>query len=348
MTPSPRQRWARRLKGSLARPVITRYVFSPLRAIGARLPQHLLRRLPVVGVFTVPVPGASAGIRLYSDGEDAISNLIFWMGVDGWEPETVKALALIAPRCSTFLDVGANIGYHALVVARVSSHTTVHAFEPVPSVFGRLTRNVDLNALDNIVLHERGLSDVHGRVTIHIPRQTSVLPLQASLLPYPGYEGIEEQDVDVTTVDSFVEERRIPRVDLMKIDVERAEHLVIAGAESTLRRDRPLIVCEVLPDQPSVAQVDETLRRHGYDFFSLTTSRLEQMSALHAHPDGKVVNYLCAHPDRLKELFPQAENMVSAPRIDGAGSRSRRRRIDGAASSTLTSRRDPSGGTPSP
>lgn len=303
-SPARRQRWAGLLRTSLARPVITRRVFSPLRPVVRSLPQRVLRRIPIVGVITVRVPGTSAEIQLYSDGEDAIGNFVFWNGIEGWEPETVRTLCLVAPKCSTFLDVGANVGYFALLVAAVSPATTVHAFEPVSSIFKRLVSNVELNALDNIAPHERGLSNVPGRVTIHIPNQIGVLPLQASLLPYPEHEGIEEQDVDVTTVDAFVEERRISRVDLMKIDVEGAEHLVIAGAESTLGRDRPLVVCEVLPNQPGVGQVDETLRRHGYEFFSLTTSGLERMPGLKPHPEGRVVNYLCAHPDRLQEALP--------------------------------------------
>lgn len=311
-------------------------MFTALRPLARSLPQRVLGRLPIVGVVTVRLPGTSARIRLDSDGTDPISNLVFWNGVEGWEPETVKILAVVAPQCSTFLDIGAHVGYHSLLVAAVSPSTSVHAFEPVSSIFHRLSSNVQLNGLRNVVVHERGLSNAPGRVKMHIPTQQGVLPLQASLLPYPGYDGIDEQDVEVTTVDSVVEQHRIPRVDLMKIDVEGAEYLVIAGAESTLRRDRPLVVCEVLPDQAGVVQVEETLQRHGYEFFSLNGPGLERSPRLAPHPEGKVLNYLCAHPDRLKETFGQAWNKVAAPRIDGAASRSSRRRMDGAASRTLT------------
>lgn len=310
MRPIERQRWAGRLRTLLARPAITRGVFGPLRSVVRLLPHRVLRRIPIVGVITVRVPGTATQVQLYSDGKDAIGNFVFWNGVEGWEPETVRTLCLLAPRCSAFLDVGANVGYHALLVAAASPRTTVHAFEPVSTVFGRLTRNAEGNAFHNIELHELGLSNVPGQVTIHTPKQTGVLPLQASLLAYPGYEGIEEQNVDVTTVDPFVAERHISRVDLMKIDVEGAEHLVLAGAESTLERDRPLVVCEVLPHQPGVALVDEILQRHGYEFFSLTTSGLEGMPGLKSHPEGKGLNYLCAHPDRLKKDFPQAAKQV--------------------------------------
>ncbi|MGI9119202.1 MAG: FkbM family methyltransferase [Acidimicrobiales bacterium] len=251
---------------------------------------------------------------MHSDGNDAIANLVFWKGFEGWEPETAKTLAMIASQCSTFFDVGANIGYHALVVAAVSPSTTVHAFEPVSAIFDRLGKNVQLNKFDSILLYKCGLSNAPGRAKIHIPRQGGLLSLQASLLPYSGYEGIEEQDVEVTTVDTVVEECGIPHVDLMKIDVEGAEHLVIAGAESTLRRDRPLVICEVLPAQPGVVQVQEALLHHGYEFFLLTTSGLESMPGLTPHPKGTVRNYLCAHPDRLKEFFGQASSTVAARR----------------------------------
>jgi FkbM family methyltransferase len=270
-------------------------------------------------VVTVRIPGTPVRIRLHSDGDDAIANLTYWKGIEGWEPETAKTLAMVAPRCSTVFDIGANTGYHSLLVAAVSSSTTVHAFEPVSPVFDQLARNVKLNRLGNIVLHEQALSDVSGRVRIHIPRQHGVLPLQASLLPYVGHDGIEEQDIEVTTVDSVVEEHHIPRVDLLKLDVEGAEHLVIAGAGSTLRRDRPLVICEVLSDTPGVAEVQEALRHHDYSFFLFTKFGLERTMALKPHPQGRALNYLCAHPDRLEEAFGRAPIMVGLPALGEPG-----------------------------
>lgn len=333
---SPRQRWARRIKTSLAHPAVTKLVFSPLRPLARVLPQRVLRRLPIVGVVTVDIPGTSASIRLHSDGKDSISNLVFWNGVEGWEPETVKTLAMLAPHCSTFLDIGANVGYHTLLVAALNPDITVHAFEPVSRIFKLLARNVQLNGFDNVVLHRRGLSNAPGGATIHVPRQHGMLPLQASLLAYPGHDDIDEEAVEVSTVDSVVDECGVPRVDLMKIDVEGAEHLVIAGAESTLRQDRPLVICEVLPDQPGVVQVEGAFRRQGYEFFALTASGLQNTPGLASDPTGKVLNYLCAPPDRLEGLVGHVPNIVAAPRMDEAGSRPRRRKIEGAASKTLT------------
>ena len=63
-------------------------------------------------------------------------------------------------------------------------------------------------------------------------------------------------EVDVTTIDRFISEKGIERVDFIKADIEGAERLMLAGAKETLRRFAPnLAVCTYhFDDDPQVLE----------------------------------------------------------------------------------------------
>ena len=75
-------------------------------------------------------------------------------------------LQLIRPGMTVF-DVGANIGWYSLNVARLMAGVQVHAFEPLPSTFGYLARNVALNSFTNIHLHHFGFSNKADTLTFY-------------------------------------------------------------------------------------------------------------------------------------------------------------------------------------
>ena len=73
----------------------------------------------------------------------------------------------------------------------------------------------------------------------------------------------------MTTGDKFVRENQIARVDLMKIDTESTEPQVLSGLIETIRRDRPNIICEVLPELTE-QRIQSLLAPLGYKFFRIT------------------------------------------------------------------------------
>jgi hypothetical protein len=52
-------------------------------------------------------------------------------------------------------------------------------------------------------------------------------------------------EVEALTLDAYAEREGLKSLDLIKLDVEEAEHLVLAGAENSIRKFRPIVVCEV-------------------------------------------------------------------------------------------------------
>ena len=182
-------------------------------------------------------------------GRDSIALRLARGGWDGFEAPVPNVVAACAQYTEgAFFDVGANTGLYSLLVAKASLNTSVHAFEPYTPARENLLANIRCNSLaSRIDVVEFALSDKKGVQALYIPLQNhGSIESSSSLNPDFKPEHAQAIQVNVSTLDDYVEENEINRLGLLKIDVESTEHLVIAGADDTIKRDRPLIVVEVL------------------------------------------------------------------------------------------------------
>jgi FkbM family methyltransferase len=144
---------------------------------------------------------------------------------------------------STFYDVGANLGFFALLAARmVGPEGRVYAWEPAPANAAAIRRNVAINGFENVVVEERAASDHSGRGRLQIVDDQSWSKLEE----YGQHPGTEEiLDVELVALDDVVAAGEVPPPDVVKIDVEGAEIAVLAGMEAILREHRPAVICEL-------------------------------------------------------------------------------------------------------
>lgn len=144
------------------------------------------------------------------------------------------------------LDVGANIGLYSLGLSVLAPRGRIYAFEPSPSCFGHLQSNLSANRIDNAEATQVAVSDTTGTVHFHdfdFFSAGSFSSDEGSLLDTESY-GSQAFEAQATTLDDFVADREIERVDFIKVDVEGAELSVLAGAEKTLATWRPKVVLE--------------------------------------------------------------------------------------------------------
>ncbi len=148
---------------------------------------------------------------------------------------------------SVVVDAGANFGHYSLSAASILGQSTdVFAFEPHPVTFGDLKRNVELNRFSNVHPVNVGLAASDGEMTLFADDKN---PGGHSFLQW-NREGIDGKaySVPVTTLDGFLESRAPgKKLCLLKIDVQGFELDVLQGAEKTIARDRPYVLCEVTP-----------------------------------------------------------------------------------------------------
>lgn len=141
---------------------------------------------------------------------------------------------------SVFFDVGANVGLYSIAVARQFPAARIHAFEPVASTASAFRQNLAKNELnsENITLNELALSDAPGEAYITSEFHSSNY-ITTSDSKY------DKTLIRCTTLDDYVRDRNVDRLDFVKIDVEGHELRVIKGAEETLTRLRPKVLAEL-------------------------------------------------------------------------------------------------------
>ena len=164
------------------------------------------------------------------------------------------------------LDCGAHTGFFTLLLAkRVGKKGRVFAFEPDPVLRSILQQNIQLNSLNNVTVLPYAVSDRTGTIPfIAEGKSTSRMPGM----------GRHEDEGPLTTVESITLDDFCIRYnvtpDLIKIDIEGAEGLALAGAKKILTTARPIIVCEI--HTPKAAQqVHSILTQCGYKKLSLIT-----------------------------------------------------------------------------
>lgn len=174
----------------------------------------------------------------------------------GDEVDTI--LALTRPG-DHVLDLGANIGFHALALARtVGSTGQVMAVEPQRYCFQLLCANVTLNQLPWVHCLRAAVGDAQGtcRVPVNDPaRRHNAGATEVSLDAAEG----PTDTVPLVTVDSL----GLSRCDLIKVDTEGFEDRVMAGAGGTLGQFRPVLYIEV-HDRDKLQRLVAALRPLGY------------------------------------------------------------------------------------
>jgi FkbM family methyltransferase len=198
------------------------------------------------------------------------------------------------------VDVGAAGGVHLLVMARQAGPSgTVLGFEPRPRslrALGCLVRG--LGFVDRVRLRGHALADEVGTMTLRVP----LVPTRAHFhgssddaedaaafarLPY------REIEVPTARLDDVVEEERLRRLDVLKLDVEGAELLVLAGATRVLAELRPIVVLEA--DDLHQARYDarardvlDEVRGFGYRVLRYRRGELEEVAGPVAGEDDYV------------------------------------------------------------
>ena len=169
-----------------------------------------------------------------------------WTGFEAPVPDVVAACAQCIE--GVFFDVGANTGLYSLLVAKASLKTKIYAFEPYPPARENFLANIACNSVvSRIDVTDFALSERKGTQDMYIPLQDhGSIESSSSLNPDFKPEHAKVIQVKVITMDGYVQENEINRLGLLKIDVESTEHQVIAGALETIKRNRPLIILEVL------------------------------------------------------------------------------------------------------
>jgi FkbM family methyltransferase len=279
---------------------------SPIRFGKAKLSKFALRNLGSDVVEAVTRDGCV--FELHMPEDDTWFSIYF----DGtFETGTLDVMKKIIRKDDVVLDIGANLGWYSVNIAKLLPVSKIHAFEPVPNIFSKLRRHCALNGVDaKVVLNQVALGDADGTIELHTFPD---LPHGHSSISTLGKTDYVTSIAKMVTLDSFLHEHSVDTVDFIKMDVEGAEMLVLKGAESLLKRENaPIWVIELNTETAksfghTPTDVLQTLvASQSYELFKVTAgwgafSRMQSIDD-YANGDNAVCIPKCK-ADRLKGLI---------------------------------------------
>ncbi len=200
-----------------------------------------------------------------------------------------------------FVDVGANDGYYTLFAARkVGPAGQVVAVEPSSRERVNLRRNIQRNKFDNVKILKEALGAASGDADLRLAQDKHSGHNTLGKFAHDDVAAARPERVQVEMLDYVVERLALPRVDVIKIDVEGAEASVIAGAHNTLKTMQPILLMELN---------DPALRAQG-------NSAAELLATLRGTLHYEVMSFSAktGQIELSSEGVPISENIVAAPK----------------------------------
>lgn len=238
------------------------------------------------------------GHRMHLDSRDSLRLSVARM----YEPVVTELFRREVRPGQTALDLGANIGYFTLILAgRVGPSGRVVAFEPDPTNFSLLERNVAANGYTNAQLVRRAVWSRTGPLTLFLNEEN-----RGDHRAYDTAEGRASVQIEAVTVDdNFGGDP--PSVDWIKMDVQGSELHALRGMQRVLERSPTLtIVTEFWPSAlarsgaGAPADLLHELSRLGFTFEivdeasgRLEVTTIERLLATHTVENGESADLVC-------------------------------------------------------
>lgn len=182
------------------------------------------------------------GVKIFSQRPDQRLMPLEVLNFGSYEPQETRALLDVIRDGDHVLDVGGNIGWFAVLIAKKFPAARVSSFEPVEPVFRELVANVELNGCSNVACFNVALSDKAETFEIFYD------PAYSARSSARDLSGGESSKIKCSAVvlDRFAKEQDLPPVQVIKCDVEGAELFALKGGIGLIDRDRPAVFAEML------------------------------------------------------------------------------------------------------
>jgi FkbM family methyltransferase len=205
--------------------------------------------------------------------------LVVWLrkkfGFDVWYD--IRQLASISEYdLNVFFDVGANVGEVSIRALRELPGIKVIAFEPHPETFVKLSARTGVTR-PQILAVNSAVSSTAGNVDMFVYDNHMINSLVENA-PYAALAGYPAKRITVpcTTLDAYCLEKKISRIDILKIDTEGHDLAVLEGAMDLLRAGAVKFVYVEFNELQqrgdavagALAPIDTLLRQYGFKFIA--------------------------------------------------------------------------------
>tara|TARA_B100001750_G_C15513174_1_gene605103 strand:+ start:815 stop:1708 length:894 start_codon:yes stop_codon:yes gene_type:complete len=191
------------------------------------------------GVYKKKVQGSW---MLLKTDDPGISKELLLTGVH--EERTTAIVKKELDKGMTIIEVGANIGYYSLLESRIIGEKgVVHAIEPVPDNFQKLTSNIELNNKSNIIPYNFAISNKAGSADFFLTDESnwgSMVDPKSDFISKSMSTKLQKRhkdkiSVETKTLDQFVKDEEIQEVNLVRMDIEGYEIQALDGMKRLLQ-----------------------------------------------------------------------------------------------------------------
>ena len=153
---------------------------------------------------------------------------------------------------STFIDIGANVGWYTVLVSKIKKdQCNIVAFEPSADNRWLLQENCHLNEVANVTILTQAVSDHDGAVDFYLNPENcgdhSVSPRTYQRCFVPDPQAADPITVPCITLDSYFDDNSFSQVGLIKMDIQGNEPRALYGCMQRLHRYRPPMIIEYSP-----------------------------------------------------------------------------------------------------
>lgn len=214
--------------------------------------------------------------KIWAGPDNKIEKKILWSGdkYDFLNFEVIHELVIPGSVC---FDIGANIGVYSVVFSKLSNHSeNIHSFEPVDHIRSKLLVNARVNGFHHLNVNDFALGEAETIIDMYqvkkgVFRSGTSSFVKNEAVDAIGSEKFEIKPVKVSTLDGYVEEKSISKIDFIKIDVEGFEWNVLQGGSHSLEHLRPAILMEYdeIRHKPVSAEMRDFFQRIRYDVYEV-------------------------------------------------------------------------------
>ena len=250
--------------------------------------------------ITIPPSGImrlkteSGKLQMATNQTSYLTQLLYWKGYKNFEYSEI--FEKLSKQINTFLDIGSNIGYYALLGVNSNPNMKVFAFEPALGPKHYLNKNIELNDFnENITAVDLALSDYNGTIDFFEVESLKYKTLKYNLAG-EGNAGTKttsrnfiKNEVKAQRLNDFVDQQNLLSIDLIKLDTEGTEIDILKAGVATIKKFQPIVICETLFNTIE-DELEDYFEALNYEFYNHVNSGLKKVNTIKRSEDDGIRN----------------------------------------------------------
>lgn len=225
-------------KGAWLKKILSILPLSIATQVYTRIINKTPLRHPIDALIRSQIPDhidIEEGVLLLNQHDVAVSGML---ALGSYEPFETKLFRNTVKTKMTVVDIGANIGFFSVISARrVGDNGRVFSFEPEPTNYSFLKKNIEANNFSNITPIHVALSDRSGSIPLFITKDN-----QGAHSLVNNRKSHTSISVQTETLDAWINQHGSPVIDVIKMDIEGAEIIALEGMKQVIARSPHLTI----------------------------------------------------------------------------------------------------------